>query len=707
MPTKKVKDSDRRRCVSACSNCQIHKQRCNRERPCARCKSRNLPCLPSNIDFTNAPKSFFSRKSLENTVNVTSSGQQRIRSTATLDSYLLSRTSPVPSLSRSLQDTPGMFSFVGDSSHISFLQHTRRLVRLSIGNCAFVDDPFQYQIFEDSVNQPPHWLHAATSPEKPNLVDAIELVHQFFWATSCNLDLFDEETLVREITDWIEGGKPNNPYSSASLFLVLAIGLQASREGNDETAQSYFNHGRYLTIYHFQDGLSIRSTQLDVLAAWYLLFTSQRNAAYMHLGTAIRAAYALGLHRNDISMLFDTNDRVNRQRLWKSIRVLDGFLSLALGRPSSITVRTNDDLSNDHYSATLELCNIFENILNQVYGQQMISMTVIKAIGVQHQQWSNRFQEGLRTDHIGASDTLRRDGILQPNIGLYHLKEAFYWSVSILTLPFLLDFVSKKLSKDPTQSYCVLHSEIEHSLYNLLVHTCVDTAFNTLEMLKKLLTFTELPKRMPFVVNSIFLAALTISLAIFGDLDYSSPLERHLHTVISLLSHFAVYDPDARRQLAIVENLNFACETHIDRRSRQGMESRAKQLRTFFGGHVVMEPVAQPDITTIKHCGVGESRSHCSSETLGATHREGYSPGKGISGQNSYGPIQAVEGQRNCKESQRQEDLVPLVINNPQTGPNDVPLSPPTPLFFPDLDDTFSFFTFSTTGDMSDGISFV
>ncbi|KAF3390128.1 hypothetical protein DPV78_011626, partial [Talaromyces pinophilus] len=648
--------------------------------PCEKCKSRNLPCLPSNIDFTNAPKSFLWRKSLGNTVNVTSSGQQRIESTATLDNCLPSCTSPVPSLSRLLQDTPGTFSFVGDSSHISFLQHTRRLVRLSIGNCAFVDDPLQYQICEDSVNQPPHWLHAATSPEKPNLVDAIELVYQFFWATSCNLDLFDEDTLVREVTDWIESGKPNNPYSSASLFPVLAIGLQASRERNDETAQSYFNHGRYLTMYHFRDGLSVRSTQLDVLTAWYLLFTSQRNAAYMHLGTAIRAGYALGLHRNDISMPFNTDDRVNRQRLWKSIRVLDGFLSLALGRPSSIAVHTNDDQLNGHYSATLELCNIFENILNQVYGQQMISVT----------------------GH--ASDTLRRNGILQPNIGFYHLKEAFYWSVSILTLPFLLDFVSKKLSEDPTQSHCVLHSEIEHSLYNLLVHTCVDTTFNTLEMLQKLLTFTGLPKRMPFVVNSVFLAALTISLAIFGNLNYSSPLERHLHTAKSLLSHFAVYDPAAQRQLAVVEDLNSACETHIDRRCRRGMESRAEQLRTFFGGHVVIEPVAEPDITTIQHCGIGESRDYCSSETLGATDREGYSAGTGISSQNLYGPIQAMEGQRNCQESQRQEDLVPLDINNPQRGANDVPLSAPTPLFFRDLEDAFSFFTFSTTGDMSDGI---
>lgn len=609
----------------------------------------------------------------------------------------------MPSLSRLLQDTPGTISFVGDSSHISFLQHTRRLVRLSIGKCAFVDDPLQYQMFEDSVNQPRHWLHAVTSPEKPNLVDAIELVHHFFWATSGNLDLFDEEHLVREVTDWIESGD-NNPYSSALFFLVLAIGLQVSREGNDETAQSYFNHGRYLTIYHFRDSLSIRSTQLVVLAAWYLLFTSQRNAAYVDLGTAIRAGYALGLHRNDISMLFDTDDRVNRQRLWKSIRVLDGFLSLALGRPLSIAVHTNDDQSDGHYSATLELCNIFDNILNQVYGQQMISVNVIKEIGAQHQQWSNRFQEGLRTDHIGASDTLRMNGILQPNVGFYHLKEAFYWSVSILTLPFLLDFVSKKLSEDPTQSHCIPHSEIEQSLYNLLVHTSVDTAYNTLEMLQKLLTFTELPKKMPFVVNSVFLAALSISLAIFGNLDYSSPLERHLHTAISLLSHFAIYDPAVQRQLAIVEDLNSACETHIDRRSRRGMEKRAEQLRNFFGGHVVMEPVAQPDVTTIHHCGIGECRSHCSSETLGAAHREGYSAGTGISGHNSHGLIQAVEEQRNCEETQRQEDLVLLDINNPQTRADDVPLSPPTPLFFGDVEDAFSFFTFNTAGDMPDDI---
>ena len=42
MPTKRVRESERKRCAQACENCKLRKQRCDGLRPCRRCTRRGL-----------------------------------------------------------------------------------------------------------------------------------------------------------------------------------------------------------------------------------------------------------------------------------------------------------------------------------------------------------------------------------------------------------------------------------------------------------------------------------------------------------------------------------------------------------------------------------------------------------------------------------------------------------------------------------------
>ncbi len=44
----------------------------------------------------------------------------------------------------------------------------------------------------------------------------------------------------------------------------------------------------------------------------------------------------------------------------------------------------------------------------------------------------------------------------------------------------------------------------------VLAHACVDSAIRTIHLLEVLLDFEDIPKRLPFVVNSIFVAALIL-----------------------------------------------------------------------------------------------------------------------------------------------------------------------------------------------------
>src|SRR3954447_3708443 len=59
---------------------------------------------------------------------------------------------------------------------------------------------------------------------------------------------------------------------------------------------------------------------------------------------AVRSAYALGLHREETMVIFTPEDQALRRNLWRSLFVMDRFLSCSLGRPAAIS---EEDCSGD------------------------------------------------------------------------------------------------------------------------------------------------------------------------------------------------------------------------------------------------------------------------------------------------------------------------------------------------------------------------
>ena len=66
----------------------------------------------------------------------------------------------------------------------------------------------------------------------------------------------------------------------------------------------------------------------------YLLIRSKPNAAFGMTGIAIRAAYVLGVHRED-SPVVPVQQR-ERTKTWRSLFILDRVLASMLGRPFGI-----------------------------------------------------------------------------------------------------------------------------------------------------------------------------------------------------------------------------------------------------------------------------------------------------------------------------------------------------------------------------------
>lgn len=591
----------------ACANCRRRKERCDRRQPCGRCVHRKVPSACVFFHSASASASPGARDrdhGRASTTTVTSQvtfadainqGQVYIPplelGSSRDDDGLMTTggaVSPVGTkhyLSRLLRDPRGKYMFIGDSANLSFLQSIRKVVEESIGECQLTKDPLRSQMVEAAPDRQPAWLQVNSTQPSPtfSLAEATHLIRRYFLATNGILDLFDEEELLKDLPGWLEKERGSEDVLHAVYYLIFAVGAQASSEDMDELAETCFSYGRYFTFVTLSEEPSMCTVQVYALITMYLLNASRRNAAFMNLGTAVRAAYALGLHRKEIAALFPPPEFKTRERLWKTIRVLDLFMAASLGRPPS-TSETRDTRSANHYSASVDMCAIFETILTEIYSKRMVSSNILERVSEHHRQWSANVHRGLTTDGIKPTESL--DGGKWPNIGLLHTKQAYYWSIMLLTRPFLQDTVSSYVNsgqrtQPEPEEQGLNPSPPTKVTTNILVHACVDSAVRTIDLLRVLLDYSDLPKRLPFVVNSLFVSALVLGLARFGEVS-KFPVEVHLKLAHRLLALFP-HDTLARRNASIVDELLQACDIVCEKRTQVSQDRFTFMVRGIFG----------------------------------------------------------------------------------------------------------------------------
>ncbi|KAK2693458.1 hypothetical protein QWA68_007046 [Fusarium oxysporum] len=609
MPTRRVRDCERRRCAEACESCKRRKQRCDGRRPCARCIKRGLghECHESQSASNNGARRILASSlpspdpdrlsniteqttpagsiTVGNRSGLTSVDEAYVDDGTSSSLQLLSNTQPerLPRMSRLVQDTRGEYMFIGDSATLSFLQNIRRIVRRSIGDCTLVDDPLRHGIVEASPETRRGWIlsSAQNPPPRQSEQELDYLVKWYMQSANCVLLLFDQKELDQGIRKWIEDGQDIADPASSVYYLVFAIGAQTGPEDKDDLAETFFNYARYLTVETLIEEPGIVTIQALVLIAMYLLGASRRNAAFMYLGMGVRAAYAIGLHRHDIASLFSANEGRAREQLWKGIRILDLFMSASLGRPPS-TSELRDTTNPQNYSACNDLSMIFELILTDVYAKRMISPEILERISKHLRRWTAQCGEGLAVDGIEQDDLIRdQNGEEQPNIGLIHLKLTGHWTVMLLSLPFLHKAVSQHVEDNEQSAQGT--AKRSSSSNQVLVHSCLESAVRTVDLLQTLVRTGTIPKRLPIVGNSAFVSGLVLGAAIFGDFDNSFPLEKSLHAARGVLDRFSRYDAVAKRHLMILDHLQNACDIYMDNRARLRMERQRHLVNGLFG----------------------------------------------------------------------------------------------------------------------------
>ncbi|GJC83537.1 activator of stress genes 1 [Colletotrichum liriopes] len=359
MPTKRVRQSERRRCVKACGNCKRRKERCDGQQPCRRCVIRRVEgdCTFAGLqtDFASVDSSSAktsdhldlhenpASRGLFNPYGSTASFPENAISPshhrrASSQISHLSQSTVVPQVSRLIADGKGRFMFIGDAANLAFLKVIRRLVRDRVGSCPFTDDPLRHIMVEATPEGRPRWIitNPADIPAKPSHEQARYLLRWYLRATNCILDVFDEAELLKDLENWLRGEPTSQDEEAMNCLFYLAFGIGAQRcpDDRDADAEKYFNYGRFLAVSYAMENPTNNTLRSYILITVYLLGASRRNSAFMHLGVAVRAAYALGIHRRDNPALFSAREQETRERLWKALRILDMFLSASLGLSS-------------------------------------------------------------------------------------------------------------------------------------------------------------------------------------------------------------------------------------------------------------------------------------------------------------------------------------------------------------------------------------
>lgn len=502
----------------------------------------------------------------------------------------------------------GKVFFVGRSATLAFEEVVRRVVEDSIGSCAFTTDPQRSSMPEGSPGKGnksvAFWTKAHIPALSVNEVNSLAACYHTSIHGIC--DLFESQILTREIHDWASQRllETNDKYQI--FLLVLAIGAQQrGQPGDQEIANKFFLCAQQLTLCYLNDETSLQTVQSHVLIALYMLNDCQRNGAFMNLGIAARAACTLGIHRNEFNPRFTSEESRARARAWKTLRVLDTFTSITLGRPPATSEpgsfllwgRRPSDLSVEEQidCACVRLCHISERIVGELYHQESVSIELVESISQHFREWATDLPALFEIDD-NANDEFD-PASLPRRLCLSHLSGAYYYCIIILTKTFLVEeiqsLIQKRSTDDNTAPINPDSTGSSSSSGAAFIVPCISSAIKSIDIAHSLTNYQTLPRRIYMVVNDVFISGLVLGVAYFGDYDQTFTLEEGFSKAIAFLHFAGLHDPHAQSCSETLSLLRNAVDIYVGQRDAQKDLRRKRHIDKMFGTLVGKWSVSQ------------------------------------------------------------------------------------------------------------------
>ncbi|KAH6623756.1 hypothetical protein F5144DRAFT_497414 [Chaetomium tenue] len=478
----------------------------------------------------------------------------------------------VPREARLLCDAQGKLIFIGDCAPLSFFQTVRRLVTTRVDANAFAPETSGYSALENVYSRP--GTSSSYGMEPPPIKSPTgPTVSAYLDVTAGLIDLFDNTRLADDIAAWAEHTQPRDnavDVPSAVNYLVLAIGCQKSDE---HTAQLYFDYARSVAFASLSANVGVASVQVFILITIYSLGACQLNGAFLFFGIAARAAYSIGIHRLAVNARFDPEVHRQRDCLWKSLRVVDLFLSTSMGRPPAtsdvdctVSCRAQDDAGHEKFdllNASAQIFLVIEAIVMEVYSRRKISPRLTEGISRELRDWSTRWLHRLK-DVVDGTSPEDRPGMAN---GACQILSSYYYAVILVSRPFLMVELHRRLSEGGALAGAGLTGKSK------LADACIDAAILMVEPVQNLIQRGSMTRRAPVIISWLFASSLVLGLGLLGG--FGRIIEKHCRASIAALEYFAQADAHALQYSLIAKSLLATALLYLERR-----EVRERRLRT-------------------------------------------------------------------------------------------------------------------------------
>lgn len=228
---------------------------------------------------------------------------------------------------------------------------------------------------------------------------------------------------------------------------------------------------------------------------------------------AVRSAFALGLHRRESLPAMPVSEREIRRNLWKTLVILDRFLSASLGRPTAINeddcsesllepseapVESGGDGTDDMMAhveglnAVVRSSQAIGIILKRVYSKRKVTTALAQEIAQKTRNWSAKLHPDLNWRRAHKPLTTGH------GIALLHANLFQSHTTLLLTRPFFLFMVHKtqaaRMKGDPSSGRNV-RSKLEK-----FSRACVEASNNSIHVVHRAFLDDYLSQRNPFVL---------------------------------------------------------------------------------------------------------------------------------------------------------------------------------------------------------------
>ncbi|KAF4461560.1 hypothetical protein FALBO_11646 [Fusarium albosuccineum] len=325
-----------------------------------------------------------------------------------------------------------------------------------------------------------------------------------------------------------------------------------------------------------EDG-GLWAVQVPALMSFFLLAKSKRNAADNHCAMAVRSAYKLRLHRDHetnygANITFKEEFRVPRRNVWRSLFVLDKFLSASLGRPPAISEQicvggslTNPNLTprvggfstgprgaSGALDAAVDACQIIGQVLDKIYSTRRIPIEVAHQMAEDLEQWSRAAQSVL------TNECLHRGTVPSFNtMALVHVQLLGFYANILLCRPFFMHCFAR-IARDESATIKVPFQP--HPQLGELSERCVSQSLQTITLIKSAVGSGHFPGLDPLALYLLFDATLIVLSNKYAHMyvyEWSGPL---IKDAMFIMERWAQSNPQAKQFFSILDSFQQAVE---------------------------------------------------------------------------------------------------------------------------------------------------